>query len=154
MQRFLNRPIPGTGISIGLDRLTAALVHLGVMPRVKSNVQVLVVTMGKVPASETLRLADELRAAGLRTEAFFASRKKMNMGNQLSHADRHGVPVAVILGEDELANGVVSVKDLLSGKAQREHIEDRDAYRAAGTESQVTVPRSEMIDTIKALLAP
>jgi histidyl-tRNA synthetase len=152
VQRFLNRPVPGTGISIGLDRLVAALTHLGVLKLTPSTVQALVVTMGKVPPAETLRVAAELRAAGVRTEAFFASRKKMGMGNQLSHADHYDIPVAVILGEDEIAQGVVAIKDLRAGKEQREGIEDRDEYRKAGTAAQVTVPRAEMVRTVQQLL--
>lgn len=150
--RFLNRPIPCTGMSVGLDRLMAALQALGVIQPIRTPVQVLVVTMGNVPKSETLRLASELRQAGIRTECFFASRKKMQMGNQLSHADHYGVPVAVIIGEDEIAQGVVSVKDLLEGKSGRADIEDRDAYLEAGKTGQVTVPRTEMVAHIQALL--
>ena len=153
VERFMNRAIPCTGMSVGLDRLMACLTELGAVVPVTTPVQALVVTMGRVPQAETHRLAQELRVAGIRTEAFFASRKKMQMGNQLSHADHYGIPVAVIIGEDELARGVVSVKDLLAGKAGREDIEDRDAYREAGKTGQSTIPRAEMVDAVKALLA-
>ena len=88
----------------------------------------------------------------MRTETFFASKKKMQMGNQLSHADHYGIPVAVIIGEDEIAQGVVSVKDLEAGKAGREGIDDRDAYREAGKTGQVTVPRTAMVATVLACL--
>ena len=152
VSRFMNRPIACTGMSVGLDRLLAALRHLGVLAETETPVQVLVVTMGNVPKSETLKLAAELRAGGLRTETFFASRKKMQMGNQLSHADHYGIPVAVIIGEDELAQGVVSVKDLNAGKEAREDIEDREAYREAGKTGQVTVPRGEMVAVVKSML--
>ena len=77
----------------------------------------------------------------------------MRMKDQLSHADRHGIPVAVILGEDELARGEISVKDLLSGKAGKEHIDDRDEYRRAGKDTQVTVKRSELVATVQRYLA-
>ncbi len=152
VERFLNRPIAGTGMSVGLDRLIAALTHLGLVEASQTHVDVLVVTMGNVPKAETLRLAAELRTAGFRTEAFIASRKKMAMSNQLSHADHYGIPVAVIIGEDELAQGMVSVKDLLEGKRQREGIDDRDAYREAGKTGQVTIPRGELVETICSLL--
>jgi len=99
-----------------------------------------------------LKLAAELRAAGIRTETYFASKKKMGMKFQLSHADRNEIPVAVIVGEDELAQGVVSIKDLFAGKVEREDIQDRDAYREAGKTGQVTVPRTEMVDTVQGLL--
>ncbi len=152
VERFVNRPIPGTGMSVGLDRLLAALEHLGLLSTASTPVQVLVVTMGNVPKAETLKVAAELRADGICTETFFASRKKMQMGNQLSHADHYGIPVAVIIGEDEIAQGVVSVKDLAEGKAQRDGIEDRDAYREAGKTGQVTIARGEMVEHVRSLL--
>lgn len=152
VERFVNRPTPCTGMSVGLDRLLAALRFLGRVDAAKTPVQVLVVTMGNVPKAETLRLAAELRAAGIATETFFASKKKMQMGNQLAHADHYGIPIAVIIGEDELVNGVVSVKDLRAGKEQREGIQDRDAYREAGKTGQVTVSRAELVAAVRSLL--
>jgi len=149
--RFLDREIPATGMSVGLDRLMAALTHLGAVSAVKSTVQALVVSLGKIPAHEVLAIANELRAAGIRTEAYFG--KKHRMKDQLSHADHNEIPVAVIIGEDELARGEVSIKDLLAGKVQREDIGDRDAYRAAGTSTQVTVSRQTMVEIVKKMLA-
>ncbi len=151
VERFLNRPIPCTGMSVGLDRLMAALTHLGAVSPSKTTVQVLVVTLGKkIPKGETLKIAAELRAAGLRAEAYFDN--KMRMGDQLSHADRQGIPVAVIIGEDELARGEVAVKDLGAGKELRKDIDDRDEYRKAGKTGQVTVLREEMVAHVMDLL--
>ena len=151
VERFLERPIPCTGMSIGLDRLMAALTHLGAIPAARTTVQALVVSLGGVPAAEALRVAAELRAAGIRTEAYFGP--KMNLKAQLSHADRYEIPVAVIIGPDEAAQGVVSVKDLVAGKQSREHIEDHGAYRQAGKTAQFTVPRAGMAAAVKGLLA-
>lgn len=153
VERFLDRPIPCTGMSVGLDRLMAALTYLGAVDAAGTPVQALVVSIGNVPKAETLKLAAELRAAGIRTEAFFASRKKMQMGQQLSHADHYGIPVAIIIGEDELAQGVVSVKDLRKGKEDRQDIHDREAYRLAGKTGQVAVSRAEVAPVTLAMLA-
>jgi histidyl-tRNA synthetase len=152
VDRFLNRPVPAAGFSFGIERLMAALEKSGVAFDTVAHAQVLVVTMGKVEKAETLRVAQELRQAGFCTEAFFASKKKMQMGNQLAHADHYGIPLAVILGEEEVARGEVAVKDLREGKAQREGIQDREAYREAGTAGQVTVNRAEMADTVGRML--
>lgn len=152
VERFMDRPIPCTGMSVGVDRLLAALRHFGLVSPARTPVQVLIVTMGGVPKTETLKVAAQLRAADIRTETFFASKKKMQMGQQLSHADHYGIPVAVILGEDEVAKGLVAIKDLRIGKTEREEITDRDAYREAGKVGQVTVPRLDMVSTIRQLL--
>jgi len=151
VSRFLERSIPCAGIAFGLDRLMAALQFLGVTPRVSAQSQVLVAFVGRVPEPELLRIVKELRAAGLRAEVYFGV--KRGMKHQLAHADRCGIPVAVIVGEDELAKGVVSIKDLLAGKDQREDITDHDAYRKAGRTAQVTVPRDAMVTTIREMLA-
>ena len=148
--RFLERPIACAGIAFGLDRLMAALAFLGITPRVPAQSQVLVAFVGRVPEAELLKVAKELRDAGLRAEVYFGS--KRGMKHQLGHADRCQIPVAVIVGEDELAKGVVSIKDLRAGKEQREDIADHDAYRKAGRTAQVTVPRGEMIKTIQEIL--
>jgi histidyl-tRNA synthetase len=137
-------------MSVGLDRLMAALTHLGAVAPVKTTVQALVVSLGNVPAHEALRIANDLRSAGVRTEAYFG--KKNRMKDQLSHADHYGIPVAVIIGEDELARGEVAVKDLRAGKSQRADIGDRDAYRQAGTATQVTVARAALVATVRRML--
>jgi histidyl-tRNA synthetase len=151
VERFMDRSIPGTGVGVGIDRLLAALAHLGLVEERKTVVQVLVVTMGKTPLTESLRLASELREAGISTEVYIGA--KMNLKSQLSHADHYGIPVAVIVGEDEIANGVVSIKDLMAGKQARLEIADHDAYRKAGTASQVTVPRASLVAEVRRLLA-
>ncbi len=150
VERFSDRAIPCTGMSVGLDRLIAALTHLGVTQSEQTTVDALVVTLGKLPASEALRVAAELRAAGIRTEVYFG--KKNRLGDQLSHADRYAIPVAVILGEDELARGEVSIKDLAKGKDARTDIGDREEYRKAGKTAQITVPRERLIEHVSALL--
>ena len=60
--------------------------------------------------------------------------------------------LAVLLGEGELADGTVSIKDLRTGSEAREGITSREAYRSAGTVGQQTVPRQEMADAVKRLL--
>jgi histidyl-tRNA synthetase len=148
--RFLEERVPATGASIGVDRLIAALASLGIVKKPKTNVQVSIATVGKVPREEVFRLAAELRALGFNTLTYLGGKKSMSA--QLSDADRYAIPVAVILGEDELANSLVSVKDLIAGKAIREGIIDREAYRSAGRQTQVTVPRAEMESAIRKML--
>ncbi|GMW01868.1 MAG: histidine--tRNA ligase [Candidatus Hydrogenedentota bacterium] len=150
VSRFLDRPVACTGMSVGLDRLMAALTYLGLVTTPKTTVQALIVSLPGVPPAETLRIAAELRRAGINTEPYFGS--KRGMKHQMAHADHYGIPVAVIVGGDELAQGVVSVKDLFAGKAERENIADRDAYREAGRTGQITVKREDMVETVQRFL--
>lgn len=144
--RFLDEPIPCTGMSVGLDRLVAALRHLGALSSAKTNVQALIMTLGNVPVAEAMRTAAELRQHGIRAEVYFGSKRSLKA--QLSHADRFEIPVAVILGEDELAQGMISIKDLAAGKQQRAAIADHDAYRQAGKTAQITIPRAQLVATV------
>jgi len=147
--RFLDRDIPSTGMSVGLDRLMATLTKLKSVKPVKSTVQALIVGLG-ISSTEALHLAAELREADINTEAYFS--KKMKMKDQLAHADRLGIPIAIIVGQDELAKGEVAIKDLITGKKLKEDIKEREAYRAAGKNTQVTVTRSEMVATVREML--
>ncbi len=149
--RFLAQEIPATGASIGLDRLMMALRDLNLLVFPKSKTQVCIATVGKVSQVEVMKLAVELRAAGFNTLTNLGGKK--NMADQLSDADRYEIPVAVILGEDELQRGEVSVKDLIAGKQVREDIVDHDAYLKAGRLKQVTVKRSEITAVIREILA-
>lgn len=148
--RFLAQEIPATGASIGLDRLMTALRELGILDYPKSTVHVCIATVGRVAQTEVMKVATELRAAGFNTSTYLGGKK--NMAEQLSDADRYEVPVAVILGEDELQRGELSVKDLIAGKQVRNDIGDHDAYRQAGRITQVTVKRTEVAEAIRAIL--
>ena len=150
VSRFADREIPSTGMSVGLDRLMAALTKLKVVTPIKTTVQALVVSLGNIPAGETLAIASELRAAGIATEAYFG--KKMRLKEQLSHADHYEIPVAVIIGEDELTKRQVAVKDLITGKKLKEDISDREEYRQEGKNTQVTVSRDALVATVQAIL--
>jgi histidyl-tRNA synthetase len=150
--RFLDRKIPATGASIGLDRLMAVLGALGKIEAPSTVTQVLVVKMKGMAAGDLLGLTRELRAEGIAAEVYLGE-ANASMKTQMSYANAKGIPVAVILGPDELANGTVAVKDLIAGKMKREAIEDHEAYKNSGRVSQVTVPRGEMVEAARKMLA-
>jgi histidyl-tRNA synthetase len=150
--RFLDRKIPATGASIGLDRLMAVLGALGKIDAPSTVTQVLVVNLKWTETGALLALVKELREAGIAAELYLGE-AKAGMKAQMSYANAKGIPVAVILGPDELANGTVAVKDLVEGKEKREGIEDHADYKKSGRVSQVTVARGEMVATIRGMLA-
>lgn len=149
--RFMNSAIPSTGASIGLDRMLAGLQSLGLLSPRATLTQVLVVSIGAVPATAMLAVAAELRAQGICTEAYFGA-PKTSLKNQLSLANARAIPVAVVVGEDELKAGTISIKDLAAGSASRAAITDHQDFRQAGKASQVTVPRADLVATVKSLL--
>lgn len=146
VKRFTGQEVPATGISIGVDRLLAALRAKG---RIGSTAEgpVVVTVMDRERMADYFALALELRQAGIRAEVYLGNPK--SFGNQLKYADARLAPAAVIQGADELARGVVQVKDLALGakiavSASRAEWESRPA--------QVEVPRAELVAAVKRLL--
>lgn len=106
---YTKSKLPGVGISIGLTRLFWQLREAGLVDTAESCVQVLVSQMDEARLPAYLAIASELRAGGLNTEVQLEPRK---LARQFQYADRAGIRFVVIVGEDEEARGVVSVKDL------------------------------------------
>jgi histidyl-tRNA synthetase len=111
--QYTKSKLPGVGISIGLTRLFWQLREAGLLRSARGTVDVLVTQMDTALLPQYLALAQELRAAGIRTEVALEGGK---LGKQLKYADRAGIRYALVLGEDERARSVVALKDLASGE--------------------------------------
>jgi histidyl-tRNA synthetase len=113
---YTERQLPGVGISIGLTRLFYVLGEQGMLnparPTAPADVLVLPMTDELGPAAET---ATYLRGCGLRAQ-LYTEQKKFKA--KIQYADKLGIPYILILGEDELAAGKVSVKELATGEQQ------------------------------------
>ena len=149
VERFLRRKVPATGASIGVDRLLAALAHLKLLEGARLQPPVLVTAMDKQYLKEYQAMTVELRRAGITAEMYMGGG---GIRRQVKYADQRNMPVAVICGGDEFAKGEVSIKDLLLGRELAAGIKDRDAWRKDRPQ-QVTVPRAELVATVKKMLA-
>jgi histidyl-tRNA synthetase len=105
------RPTPGIGFGIGLDRVLLALESAGHAPADERAPVAVVVGSDPADTMTRLRIATELRAAGLAARAELGARK---LGKQLEAAARDGAHFAVIVG-DELGGGHVQLRDLEAG---------------------------------------
>ncbi len=101
--------LPGVGSSIGLDRLMAALEELGRSRRDAGAADVAVFCLDEGLTAYYHFLAEEFRTAGLKVDVFY---EKQKMGRQFKTAEKKGIPIALICGEDERANSTVTMKDL------------------------------------------
>ena len=101
--------LPGVGISIGATRLYWQLREAGLMKGGRSTVQALVAQMDEAQLPRYLDLATQLRDAGIDTEVVIEPGK---LARQFKYADRAGIRFVLMLGPDEIAKGVVTVKDL------------------------------------------
>ncbi|HRP10825.1 MAG TPA: histidine--tRNA ligase [Terricaulis sp.] len=147
VSRFRGEPVPATGFSIGVSRLAAALNAQAT----QSDGPVVVLVMDQARAADSLAMAAELRNAGVRAEAYLGAG---GMKAQLKYADKRNAPVAVIQGGDELAKGVVTLKDLKLGARIAAGLgEDREAYAKAREQVQQEVLRGELATAVKNMLA-
>jgi histidyl-tRNA synthetase len=147
VKRFTGQLTPATGVSIGVDRLLAALSARGVVSRAMPG-PVVVCAMDRARMADYAAMASELRAAGVRAEAFLGGGK---MAKQLAYADKRESPVAVIAGEDEFARGVVQLKDLALGARLAAEIETNEAWKAQP--AQVEVARADLVAEVRRMLA-
>lgn len=147
VMRFTGQRTPGTGVSIGVDRLLAALreVRKGAA---EAAGPVLVTVMEKDRLAEYQAMTAELRAAGLRAEMFLGGG---NMAKQLKYADKRGSPVAIIEGSEERARGVVQLKDLALGARLAAEIETNEEWKAQP--AQMEAPRGQLVEAVKAMIA-
>ena len=111
---YIEKQLPGVGISIGLTRLFYVLDEQGLLnpelPSAPADALVLPMTAEVGPA---IALAEQLRAGGLRVQ-LYGEQKKFKQ--KMAYADKLGVPFAVLLGEDEIAEGKCSVKNMRTGE--------------------------------------
>jgi histidyl-tRNA synthetase len=111
---FAGQPIPTVGLAFGIERLFDLMTELGLGPQSRTVSEVFVTIFNDDLTGASLGLARELRASGLKVETALDARDKL--GKQFKYADRKGIPLALVLGPDELASGEVVVKDLRSGE--------------------------------------
>ena len=148
--RFLDKVIPATGASIGIDRLMAGLLAIGKVGVESATTKVLVIGM-RGTAAAPLKVAGELRSNGIAAEVYLG-KKNVSMSKQLAYANDKGIAVAAILGSDEIESNTIALKDLAMGKEKRADIAEREQYRQSGKVGQRTVGRDEMVATVREML--
>jgi histidyl-tRNA synthetase len=146
VKRFTGQAVPATGVSIGVDRLLAALRAKGRLGAEAAG-PVVVTVMDRDRMADYFAMAAELRNAGIRAEVYLGNPK--SFGNQLKYADKRASPIAVIQGGDEAAKGTVILKDLILGakiaeQASLEEWKNRPA--------QVECPRTDLVAAVRRML--
>jgi len=147
VKRFTGQAVPATGVSIGVDRLLAALRAKG-RTAGKSLGPVVVTVMDRDRMADYQAMVAELRNEGIRAEVYLGNPK--NFGNQLKYADKRNSPVAVIEGGDENERGVLQIKDLILGAkiAENATLEEWKSLP-----SQYEVPRGDLVAKVREIIA-
>ena len=111
---YIDKQLPGVGISIGLTRLFYVLDEQGLLnpqlPSAPADALVLPMTEDAAPA---IAVAEAIRSQGLRVQLYCEQKK---FKQKMAYANKLEVPFVVLLGEDEIAEGKCSVKDMRSGQ--------------------------------------
>ena len=146
VKRFTGQEVPATGISIGVDRLLAALREKGRL-KTRDVGPVVVTVMDRDRMADYQAMVAELRNAGIRSEVYLGNPK--NFGNQLKYADRRNCPIAIIEGGDEKAAGIVQIKDLILGAQIAENATLEEWKERP---SQIETPRDQLVIAVRAML--
>jgi histidyl-tRNA synthetase len=150
VSRFRGEPVPATGFSIGVSRLTTALKNLGKLSSANETGPVVVLAMDRDTESlgRYQKMVAELRHAGVRAEMYLGG---SGMKAQMKYADRRGAPCVVIQGGDERAKGEVQIKDMALGEELSKEITDNAEWRASRP-AQVSVPEADLVATVRGVI--
>ena len=124
---FSGQDIPACGFSLGLERILVVMTERGMFPPTlpMSPADVMVAMFDVSAAANAIRVADQMRACGLRVLVYPDADK---LGKQIKYADGRGIPFVALLGDDEMKAGTVDVKDLA---AKTQHTYEQSAAGAA-----------------------
>ncbi len=105
--------VPAVGIAFGFDRMVEAANQLNLIPAGQTGTQVLVTVFDEATVGKSLELANQLRQAGVKTEVYPAFDK---LAKQFKLADQKKIPFVTIIGEDEIKQNKITIKNMLSGE--------------------------------------
>ncbi len=148
VKRFTDAELPAVGFSIGVDRLLAALdTQVG---RQEAGVDVVITIMEQDRLSDYLKLANELRNVGIKTDLYLGSEKGLR--KQMQYADKMNAKFAVIIGSNEFEKGTVTIKDLKAGESASKDAAQREDWLKKSREVQKEIPRNDLVRQLKDLL--
>ncbi len=148
VKRFTGQEVPATGVSIGVDRLIAAVNNLKSI-KAKPEGPVVVTVMDKERTADYHLIVQELRDSGIKCELFVGNSRDLK--KQLKYADQRKSPIAIIAGSQEFEKGIVQLKDLYLGAKISSEISTNKEWR--DQPAQFEVLREKVVERVKALLS-
>ena len=121
---YTKQKLPGIGISIGLTRLFSQLKDIGLLDEVdenKSVTKVLVMDIGSQDFGYMLKIATAFREAGIPTDVYYGDK---GMKAKMKYANKLYIPFVAIIGEDEIKNNTISIKNMFTGEQKTLSIEE------------------------------
>ena len=152
VSRFRGEPVPATGFSIGVSRLTAALQHLGKLESKATHGPVVVTVFDRDRLADYQNMVAKLRAANIRAELYLGEGK---FGAQMKYADKRNAHCVVIQGSDEKNNPAgpqVVIKDLIVGTELAKLEKGREEHLQKQAEAQFAVAEEKLVDEVRKVL--
>lgn len=119
---YINKKLPGVGVSIGLTRLFSQLVEQGIVkPQKKSIADVLVIPLGNDQTADALQLAEGMRGSGANVDVLLT---EGSVKKKFRYADKIGIQRVVVVGADEVRKGKFTLQDMVSGEKQELTLEE------------------------------
>jgi len=115
------KPTPGVGFGMGLERLLMVLESQGLLPESQSEVQLYISNIGEEADMFAQKLVNELRIQGVSVEKDLMNR---SLKAQMKYADKIGAKYTVVIGDDEIKNGKVNIKNMTTGEQKEVLISD------------------------------
>ena len=145
--RFGKEDVPATGISIGIDRLIYAIEQFD---KIQSNKKPLIIIANLIPGqiSNYLSIAEVVRDEGYACEIFYGSN---NLSKQLKYSDKRKASLVIIIGEDEIKNKTISIKNLTVGKELSKNIDSREEWKELKA-GQFIINKDDLITELKKIL--
>ncbi len=122
IEKLGGRSTFATGMAFGFDRMVDAATDLGIIPDSSTSTKVLVTIFSEETKKVSLNVANELRKSGVATEVYVNSESKL--GKQMKYADDLAIPYVIVIGPDEIGEGVVVLKDLKTGEQKKINMQD------------------------------
>lgn len=110
---YTNKNLPGVGVSIGLTRLFSKLNELNIIKADKKSVAEILIIPMLEDLKEPIKLATKLRNAGINTEIYLNEKK---IKAKFKYADKLEIPYVIVIGEDEIKENVVTIKNMKTGE--------------------------------------
>lgn len=120
-ENYTDKSLPGVGIAIGVTRLFDQLNDLKLIKTEKESISDVLVISTSDDVSECLPIANTFRKEGINTEVYMNDKK---MKAKFKYADKLKIPYVAIIGEDELKENKVSLKNLVTGKQDTINIQE------------------------------
>ena len=112
-ENYINKKLPGVGISIGLTRLFDQLMDIGLIKSEKKSIaDILIISMTE-DFKYVTKVANKLRNEGKKVQIYYENKK---IKNQFKYADKLKIPYTIVIGDDEVKEGKITIKNMKTGE--------------------------------------